>query len=107
MANEHVITPHWELPFRFTKDGDALAVEQDSDSDIQNCVYAILAYQPGQLLCDPTFGMSDPSLKKVVMDLSSLSKLIIKWDDRAKEIIDRDPNWMRRLVDTISVRRNF
>jgi hypothetical protein len=104
--NQNIITPHWSLPFQFTSDGSVLEVEQGSDPEIQNAIYAILSYEPGQLVCDPSFGMPEPTFRQFGVNIDALTKLIAAWEPRADEIIDRNPNWYMSLIDTITIRRS-
>jgi len=107
MSNENIVTPHWQLPFQFTFDGSAVEIEQGSDNEIQQAIYAYLAYQPGQLMCYATFGMPDPTLKKGATNLTAVNNLLVGWDDRVDEIISRDPGWIQTLVDTVTIQRNL
>jgi hypothetical protein len=84
-----------------------LEVEQGSDGEIQQSVYAILMYEPGHLLCLPKFGMPEPTFSKAGVNISALSHTILQWEPRADELIDRDPNWYRTLIDTVTIRRNY
>jgi len=106
MANEDIITPQWLLPFTFSEN-TVLEVEQDEDQEIQQSVYAILSYEPGQLLCDARFGIPEPTFSKTGVNLEALSHTILYWEPRADEVIDRDPDWYKKLIDTITIRRYF
>jgi hypothetical protein len=105
MANEDIITPQWALPFQFTDDGDVVACEQDSDEEIQNNVWAILSYEPGQLIANPDFGINEPTLRKGGVNLDALSQLITRWEPGATEVISRDPTWIKTMIDTITIWR--
>jgi hypothetical protein len=105
MPNEDIITPQWSLPFTFTDDGDVLACEQDSDEEIQNNVFAILSYEPGELIASPTFGMYETTFAKDGTNLDALQQLITRWEPGAFEVISRDPMWFKTMVDTISIWR--
>jgi hypothetical protein len=105
MANEEIITPQWALPFTFTDDGDVLACEQSSDEEIQNNVWTILSYEPGQMIANPDFGIPEPTFQKGGVNLDILSQLIVKWEPEATEVIRRDPMWFKTMVDTITVWR--
>jgi hypothetical protein len=105
MANEDIITPQWALPFTFTDDGDVVACEQSSDEEIQNNVWTILSYEPGQLIANTDFGIMEPTFRKGGVNLDALSQLIVKWEPEATEVISRDPEWFRTLIDTITIWR--
>ena len=107
MANENIVTPHWQVPFTFTSDGNALEIEQGSDNEIQQSAYGILGYEPGQLLCDASFGITDQALKRGGTDLNAVRNVLTNFDDRIDIVIDRDPNWIQSLVDTVTLRRNI
>lgn len=106
MANEDILTPQWALPFQFVEN-TVLEVEQGSDQEIQQAIYAILSYEPGQLTCEPTLGIPEPTFSKSGVDIQALSQIILHWEPRADEVIDRDPDWYRKLIDTITIRRNL
>ena len=105
MSISDIITPQWDLPFTFT--GDSVReIEQGSDEDIQNCIWVILSYEPGQLICNPDFGVLESVFRKSGTNLDVIRQAITRWEDRADELIDRDPNWYKTMIDTITIRRN-
>jgi hypothetical protein len=105
MANEDIITPQWALPFQFTSDGDVLETEQGSDEEIQNNVWAILSYEPGELIANPDFGIYETTFRKGGTNIEAIRQLIVKWEPDADEIIERDPDWIKTMVETISIWR--
>lgn len=98
--------PEFAIPFTFTSDGSALEIEVDSDAEIQQGVWTVLSYEPGQLLVDPQFGMPDQSFKKNGVDLDLLTTTIQRFDSRAVEVIEEDPLWFSTLVERIVIRRD-
>jgi hypothetical protein len=106
MANENIITPQLSLPFQFV-DNTALEVEQGDDGEIQQAIYAVLAYEPGQLMCNPQFGVPEPTFAKAGVNIQALNTAILFWEKRADEILERDTQWYMKLIDTITIRRNY
>jgi hypothetical protein len=107
VANENIVTPHFQLPFQFTEDGNALEIEQGSDNEIQQSAYAILSYQPGQLVHDPTFGIPDPTLQKGGVNLTAVASALSSFDNRIDDILESDPSWVVTLIEVVNVRRNL
>lgn len=97
-------TPEFLLPFQFLPFGGAEEIEQGSDTEKQQSVYAILAYQPGQRTDLPNFGLPDQSFLEGGADLNQIEAIITEWDPRVRESISRDPNWLLTTIDTISAR---
>ena len=107
MSNEDIITPQFALPFEFLSDGDVRLTEQGSDEEVQNNVWTILSYEPGQLIASPDFGTLQTVFSKDGTNLDSLQQIITKWEPNANEIIESDPNWFKNAIETITVRRDL
>lgn len=99
-------SPHIRFPFTFTDDGEVLEVEEGSDLEVQQCAWAVLSYEPGQLIADPEFGTPSQVFKKNGVDIDQVRGIVERNDDRANEILERDPFWFETLVDTITIRRD-
>lgn len=105
MAN--VSIPHFDLPFRFGTYGtNAAVVQQDSTTDVRNCVEAILRTQSGSRLYVPAFGVDDPSFSAPV-DPSNLHQQIVANELRAEMYIgttESESPWILDLI--VEVRAN-
>lgn len=55
-----VNVPHFDFPMRFGADGHIVTIEQNSEKDLINCVYAALKTDLGSRLYVPGFGIEDP-----------------------------------------------
>lgn len=99
-------TPELELPFTFFAGGGCAEIEQDSDAEIQQAVWCVLAYQVGQRADKPDFGLPDQTFVEGGADLNQIAEVIAEWEPRAVEIITRDPSWLTTMIDRVSVRQD-
>lgn len=90
--------PKLRVPLQIRGDGTGLAVvEQDSQADVAQCVYAILATPLGSRLEEPDFGIEDPTFEQLPVDLTEWRRTITEWEPRA-EIDDTE----QELVDDVT-----
>lgn len=75
--------PHFDLPFRFGPQNTAATVEQDSSTDIRNCVEAILRYPKGFCEEEPEFGITNPLFAEGEIDKDALRVEVEEWESRA------------------------
>lgn len=80
-------SPHFELPFRWGHDGHAPCVEQDSEEDIEQCVFAIINTPTGFRLESPTFGVRPMVLEENAPSLPLLQAAIAEWEPRAHAVL--------------------
>lgn len=59
-------------------------VEQDSEDEIAQCAYAILATERGSRLEQPEFGITDPTFEQGGMDLGEALLALATWEPRAE-----------------------
>lgn len=99
--------PEFSIPFTFDfGNNDVQYVEQDSDVDVANRIWTVLSYEPGMLIVDPNFGVQDQTFKKGGADLDVIRQAIERYVPGANELIERDPNWLTTLIDTIQIRED-
>lgn len=80
--------------------------EQDSDEDVDACVYAILATPLGHLTHLPEFGTPDQAFRQGGADLDELERCVEQWEDRADVAALRDSGRLAELAagtDRVSV----
>jgi phage baseplate assembly protein W len=86
MAAQRV--PHLDYPFRVRR--RAATVEQDTVDEVIDCVYAILATEPGSRLEAPDFGLADQSFRQGGADLVELAAVVKEWEPRADLLTSSD-----------------
>jgi hypothetical protein len=96
--------PEFVLPFELTPDGAAV-LEQGSYEEIQQCVYALMRCEPGDLIDNPSFGVPSQLFLKGGADLDAIETAIVEQESRANVVIEADPDWFETLTETISIRR--
>lgn len=75
--------PHFRLPFRVVGRG-ARVVEQDSLEEIAQCVYAVLATEPGSREEEPDFGLDDQAFRMGGADLDHFQEIVSQYEPRAR-----------------------
>lgn len=90
MAVEPFYVPHFNFPFQFDKQtGHAQMVEQDTDEDVTNCVYAACLTTRGTRFFVPNFGISDYLFTNMPIDDTRLQGEVLESEPRADaEIIE-------------------
>jgi phage baseplate assembly protein W len=81
--------PKFDIPFTVSG-GKAVVVEQDSDEEIVDCVYAILATERGERAEEPTFGLPDPAFREAGADLDQIRSVAEEWEPRARTLTESD-----------------
>jgi hypothetical protein len=66
------------------------AVEQDSDAEIAQCVYAVLATEQGQRLDLPDYGLPDQTFGEGGADLDAIREAAEEWEPRAEVLTDSE-----------------
>lgn len=97
-----------KVPITFGPDGDLVTIEQDSRADIVQCMWACIAYELGERLDAPDFGISDQALKEYkatgAADIEEIGRALARWEPRAAALISREPNLVQQLIERIGVR---
>lgn len=96
--------PHFDLPFRWGRNGHAEVVEQDTLEDVANCVLAILLTFKGQRQELPDFGIDDPTFESQPIDLAALTQAILEQEPRAVVMMDQHPDEFNQLVADVAAR---
>lgn len=91
--------PHPSIPFAF-----GTYVEQDSRSEIVQNMWVILSYELGERADEPTFGISEQALRKNGADIDEMTRAILRWEPRARPVLEREPGLLTDLIDRIDVR---
>lgn len=96
-------TPHFDLPFRWDSTGHAAVVEQDSWSDVANCVLNILDTTVGRRIESPGFGVSDPTFEKQPINLSALIESLVEQEPRAQILMEQSPDEFDQMIADVIV----
>lgn len=75
--------PKLKVPLEMGEGGFSV-VEQDSEDEIAQCVYAIQATPRGSRIEEPDFGITDPTFEQGGMDLGESLLAISTWEPRAE-----------------------
>lgn len=96
--------PHLDLPFRILSSRRAAVVEQDSESEIENCVETILRYTHGDRPERPTFGIPDLTFSFPNPSVPVITDWITQWEPRTTMVVG-DPviDKIRPLIQKIVV----
>jgi hypothetical protein len=92
-------SPHPAIPFTFGK-----YVEQDSRDEIVQSMWTILSYELGERTDEPSFGISDQALRMNGADIEEMRRALLRWEPRARPILEREPGLINDLIDRIDVR---
>lgn len=76
--------PKLFVPLQMGAEGGLKTVEQDSEQEIAQCVYAILATERGSRIEEPEFGIADPTFEQGGMDLGEALLATSTWEPRAE-----------------------
>lgn len=94
--------PHFDYPFRFSSQGHAVVVEQDSIEDIENCLLAIIKTEVGQRIELPQFGIQSPLFSLQPIPLDPIYNAVTDQEPRAIMVISQRPDpldYLRALVE--------
>lgn len=83
-----------------TATGRLVTVEQDTDAEIAQCVYALLATEPGQRVELPEYGLEDQAFREGGADLTEIRAEIEEWEPRAEALTDDE---IDDLTDKVQV----
>lgn len=101
-----IIIPHFDLPFRFQRQGasgQVAMVEQDSMSDIANCVEMIAKTPLNWRDEAPGFGLPDLTFMKLPIRPETVEQSIAEQEPRIGILVREEPGLMDELVDKIIV----
>jgi phage baseplate assembly protein W len=89
-----VDTPHFDLPFRFSK--HAICAEQHSQDDVENCVEAIIRTEIGARETLVGFGIPDQTFTEIPLDMDIIRQQIYDWEPRAQVVLSE------QLIDQLT-----
>lgn len=92
-----VSVPKLRIPFEVGPRG-AKTVEQDTPQEIAQCVYAILATQPGERTELPEFGFASQLFRQGGVDLEELRQAVEEWEPRAEILTESEFEGLVQLV---------
>lgn len=94
--------PHLALPLRLV--GNRLgAVEQDSVSEIAQCVEVVVRYPLGLRPEQPEFGLTDPAFRQVPVGTAELDQAVSRWEPRAAALSEERPDLYDQAVAEVLV----
>src|ERR1700750_204782 len=83
MARQPYDTPHLAFPIRVAN-GVYVTDLQGSNSDVTTAVRNICAFERGSRIERPDFGIEDPTLKTMPIDVEDIARSISQWEPRAE-----------------------
>lgn len=102
-------TPHFALPFRFSR-GRAVVNDQASMEDYASQVEAVLVTQPGERDALPGFGTPDPVLTQAPVDTQALVSAVARWVPGVRVLAEEAPDALdesiRRVRMTLDSRED-
>ncbi|HEX5592017.1 MAG TPA: GPW/gp25 family protein [Solirubrobacterales bacterium] len=97
-----VRVPHLAVPFQITGKSAAV-VEQDSDREIRDSVFALLSTRVGSRLEQPEYGIPDELFELLTpgMGAEAILAAIEEWEPRARVLADVE---IEELVKNVQIR---
>src|SRR5262245_38101144 len=71
------------MPLRVTVNGQWVVVEQDTESEVADCVRNICAFERGYRVEDPNFGINDPTFTTMPIDVADIASALNEYEERA------------------------
>jgi phage baseplate assembly protein W len=87
MAKQPNDIPHLAFPIRFAA-GYYVTDDQDTNSEVTTAVRNICAFERGTRIERPDFGISDPTLEVMPIDVDDIANAIAMWEPRAEAEIE-------------------
>jgi phage baseplate assembly protein W len=79
--------PHLAFPIR-VECGIYVTDQQDSNTEVTTCVRNICSFQKGVRIERPDFGILDPTLTVLPIDVNGIAQSIATWEPRANVEIE-------------------
>jgi phage baseplate assembly protein W len=92
-----IVNPHFKVPFTWGPRGSAEVVEQDSQEEVEQRIFAILNTRLGFRLEIPEFGLKDQLLTENGPSLTELEAAVLAWEPNAAYVLSEG-----RLQDVLS-----
>lgn len=93
--------PHFALPFSWTPNGHARENEQDAQSDVADCVAALILCPLGWRAELVDYGTPEQTFL-LDLELEALSSAITRWEPRAEYLLD-EPDEADLLLRRLNV----
>ena len=93
-----VSIPHFDLPFRFAPNKHARVCQQDTETDVTNCVHAALRTTRGTRYYISTFGITDPTFQISPVDINTIEAEVAENEPRARMILDQTVDIIRDFI---------
>jgi phage baseplate assembly protein W len=91
--------PHFSVPFAVDS-----YVEQDSRDEIVQNMWVIVSYELGERDGREAFGIRDQALREGGADLGEIQRAILRWEPRARFVLEDEPDLIQQLVDRVKIR---
>lgn len=96
-------TPHISFPFRLNALGtSAVAVEQDGEAEVNDCVWVLLSTPLGTRIEVPDYGLPDQTFREGGASLPELISILARWEDRYPIEVSREKE-LTDLVDRVRI----
>lgn len=82
MSRQPYDIPHLAFPIRF-ESGAFVTDRQDGNNEVTAAVRSICAFERGTRIERPDFGINDPTLKEMPIDVDDVARAIADWEPRA------------------------
>lgn len=94
--------PHFDLPLRLVVNTLSVA-EQDTVTDVVNCVEAVARHRPGDREMLPEFGVFDRlTFGRQPLDLQEFMDAVLEWEPRALVALEAHPDAFDPLIARLS-----
>lgn len=94
--------PHFAFPFRFSDNGSASVVVQDTLVEIEQNVKVLVLTDIGERLEVPEFGILNPTFDSKI-NTTGLINAAHEWDERAEVLMSERPNFFQVLSRTLLI----
>lgn len=82
MSSQPYDVPHLAFPIRVVN-GVYVTDRQDTNDEVTTCVRNICSFEKGTRIERPDFGIEDPTLKVMPIDVTGIARAIADWEPRA------------------------
>lgn len=82
MSSQPYDIPHLAFPIRAVN-GVYVCDRQDTNDEVTTCVRNICAFEKSTRIERPDFGINDPTLKRMPIDVTGIGRAISDWEPRA------------------------
>ena len=94
--------PHFAFPLRFSDNGSAAVVEQDTLEEIEQNVKVFVLTDQGERLEVPGFGLRDPTFQTNI-DTAAIIDSASQWDERAGILMTESHDFLQALARNLFI----